>query len=216
MISLENFESLRYFLPEFVIAGTALLIFVLDLILGERGKRIHSWVGILGLAFAGLLSLPAFTPASALGTDTFFLFENMLALDGLTRLFRLFFVLVGILTFLMASRSRELRRGGGEFSALLLIVILGMNLMAASANLLMAYLAMETVSIISYTLVGSLRGSSRSHEAGLKYVIFGGIASGAMLYGFSWLYGMTGTLDIAAMAQIIQHNYVGNELMQCF
>jgi NADH-quinone oxidoreductase subunit N len=212
MVSLENFESLRYFLPEFTIAGTSLLIFVLDLILGKPGRRIHNWIGIAGLALAGLLSLEAFTPASALNADTFFLFENMLALDGLTRLFRLFFVAVGILTLLMSSRSKELERSGGEFPALLLIVVLGMNLMAASANLLMAYLAMETVSIISYTLVGSLRGSSRSHEAGLKYVIFGGIASGAMLYGFSWLYGMTGTLDIAEMAYTIQRIYVGNEL----
>ena len=216
MVSLENFESLRYFLPEFAIAGTALLIFVLDLILGERNKQGLFWVGVLGLGFAGLLSLPAFTPASALDTDTFFLFENMIALDGLTRLFRFFFVLVGILTLLMASRSRELRGGGGEMPALLLIIVLGMSLMASAANLLMAYLAMETVSLLSYTLVGSLRGSSRSHEAGLKYVIFGGIASGTMLYGFSWLYGLTGTLDIAEMAYEIQRIYVGNELSLLF
>ncbi len=204
MVSLENFASLRFFLPEFVLAGTSLLVFVLDLFWGERRSRIYPWIGVLGLLLAGVLSLEAFRPASGLAADSFYFFEGLLALDGFTTLFRLFFALVGVLTLIMATRSLELRGTGGEFTALLLIIVLGMNLMASAANLLMAYLALETVSLISYTLVGSLRGNRRSHEAGLKYVIFGGVASGAMLYGFSWLYGMTGSLDIAEMAYVLQ------------
>lgn len=199
MASLENFGSLRHFLPEFILAGGALLIFVMDLIMGKRCRH-HYWLGIAVLLGAGWATVASMGhhDGSSVGV---FLFENMLALDGFTQLFRLFFVLTGVLTLLMAVRSKELAGGGGEFTALLLIIVLGMTLMGSAANLLMAYLAMETVSLLSYTLVGSLRGNRRSHEAGLKYVIFGGVASGAMLYGFSWLYGLTGSLDIAVMAE---------------
>ena len=198
LVSMENVTSLRHFLPELVLAGGSLLIFLLDLIWDRRHRALHPWIGVLFLLVAGMLALPGTGPVHPEGMN---LFENMLVLDGFTRLFRIFFALVGVLTLLMASRSRELRGQGGEFTALLLIVVMGMMLMAGAANLLMAYLAMETVSLLSYTLVGSLKGSRRSHEAGLKYVIFGGVASGAMLYGFSWLYGLTGTLDLAAMAE---------------
>ena len=195
MLSLGNLGSLSHFLPEAILAGGALLVFLLDLVWGQRRRGAYPWLGVTVLLLAGLAAL------AARGGSDLLLFESMLVLDGFTRLFRLVFVLVGVLTLLMAARSRELKNAGGEFTALLLIVVLGMMLMAGAGNLLMAYLAMETVSLLSYTLVGSLRGNERSHEAGLKYVIFGGVASGAMLYGFSWLYGLTGTLDLAAMAE---------------
>ena len=204
MVVLENFASLRQFVPEIVLAGAALAVFILDLVWGAKRRRIYPWIGVGGLVLAGIFSLEALRPATGLAARDFYFFEGLLAFDGLTQLFRLFFALVGVLTLIMVTRSRELKETGGEFTAILLIVILGMNLMAQSANLLMAYLAMETVSMLSYTLVGSLRGNRRSHEAGLKYVIYGGIASGAMLYGFSWLYGATGTLDIPRIAASLQ------------
>ena len=199
MVSLENFGSLSHFLPEFIVAGGALLIFLLDLIRG-RHCRFHGWLGIALLVGAGWATV------ASLGTETggVYLFENMLALDGFTQLFRLFFLLTGVLTLIMAARSKELANRGAEFTALLLIIVLGMMLMAGAANLLMAYLAMEMVSLLSYTLVASIKGNQRGNEAGLKYVIFGGVASGAMLYGFSWLYGLTGSLDIAVIAQTLQ------------
>ncbi|MBM4116606.1 NADH-quinone oxidoreductase subunit N [bacterium] len=197
MVALENFGSLKHFLPECLLMGGALLVLVLDMVWGARRRALYPWLGVGVLALAGLAALPG----AGLRGEGLALFEQMFTLDGFTRVFRLFFVLVGALTLLMAARSRELRGAGGEFTGLTLIVVLGMILMAGAGNLVMAYLAMETVSLLSYTLVGSLRGNRRSHEAGLKYVIFGGVASGAMLYGFSWLFGLTGTLDLAAMGE---------------
>jgi NADH-quinone oxidoreductase subunit N len=68
-----------------------------------------------------------------------------------------------------------------------------MFLMASAADLLMAYLSLETVSLISYILTGFRRADRRANEAALKYVIYGGVASGVMLYGISLLYGLFGT-----------------------
>ena len=75
-----------------------------------------------------------------------------------------------------------------------------MFLMASAANLLMAYLALEFVSLTSYVLTGHLKNNRRSGEAALKYLIFGGVASGAMIYGMSWLFGLTGAMDYAGIA----------------
>ena len=73
---------------------------------------------------------------------------------------------------------------------MLLAGTLGMFLMASASNLLMAYLSLEFVSLTSYVLTGFLRHSRRSGEAALKYLIYGGVASGTMIYGMSWIFGL--------------------------
>tara|TARA_B100000029_G_scaffold507856_1_gene593424 strand:- start:525 stop:1724 length:1200 start_codon:yes stop_codon:yes gene_type:complete len=84
----------------------------------------------------------------------------------------------------------------GEYYTLLLTVLLGLMLMVSSMNLIMIYLAIETVSIASYILAGMKTADKASNEASLKYVIFGSFASGIMLYGMSWLYGISGSTNI--------------------
>src|SRR6185503_3008222 len=103
----------------------------------------------------------------------------------------------------MSLHSREVRGrpNEGEYYALLVSSGLGMFLMAGAANLLMAYLALEFVSLTSYVLTGFLRHNRRSGEAALKYLIYGGVASGAMIYGMSWVFGLTGALDYAGIAK---------------
>jgi NADH-quinone oxidoreductase subunit N len=78
---------------------------------------------------------------------------------------------------------------------------LGMNLMAASADLIMLYLAIETTSIPLYILAGFLTKDDKSTEAGFKYLLFGALTSSIMLYGFSLLYGFAGTTNLYSLAQ---------------
>ncbi len=185
---MENLSSLSRFAPELWLMAGIIFAF-----LGSLSKKLSG--GPL------IFVLLAITAAMAqVGSEPTPLFEGLIVADGFTHLFRLFFLIVGVLTILMAAYSKELEKQGSEFSALVLTVVLGMMLMASSRNLLMAYLAMETVSIVSYALVASLKGNLRSREAGIKYIIYGGLASGAMLVGMSFLYGMTGSLDFGGIA----------------
>jgi len=85
----------------------------------------------------------------------------------------------------------------GEYYGLLVSSTLGMYFMSSASNLLMAYLALEFVSLTSYALTGFLRHDRRSGEAALKYLIYGGVASGTMIYGMSWIFGLTGSMDFA-------------------
>jgi NADH-quinone oxidoreductase subunit N len=85
-----------------------------------------------------------------------------------------------------------------------------MCLLAGAQNLLMLYLALELVSLPSYVLAGFRHGDRMSSEAALKYVIFGAAASGLMLYGFSLLYGLAGTLDLPGIGEtVVSRGFAG-------
>lgn len=75
-----NWMSLKHFLPEFILAGTALLILVLDLVAGDRRRSLWPWLGIVGLGLAGV--------AAAGVSPDILLFENMIAADGFSLLLR--------------------------------------------------------------------------------------------------------------------------------
>src|SRR5919108_4726077 len=82
-------------------------------------------------------------------------------------------------------------------------LVLGMMLMAEASDIVMLYIAVELVSLMSYVLAGFRRRDRKSAEAALKYVIYGGAASGVMLFGLSLLYGLTGHTQLSLINQEI-------------
>ncbi len=107
-------------------------------------------------------------------------------------------------TILFSLRSEELdAKLKGEYYALLLAITFGMFLMASSTNLLMIFISLETVSLTSYILAGFLTHSPRSSEAAFKYITYGAVASGTMLFGLSMLFGMAGTGDLTQISSQI-------------
>ena len=192
-------QDLVRFAPELALTATVFAVLFFDLLLKRSGKRLfvlHT-LGILGLVGAGfaLLLLPKGDVS---------LFSGMLALDGMARFFKGLFVvaaLFGVMFGVLADEIPEERFG--EYLLLLLCLTLGLSLLSSAQNLLMIYLSLELVSLPSYVLAGFRRGDKRSSEAALKYVIYGGAASGVMLYGFSLLYGLAGTLDLAGLGRYV-------------
>jgi NADH-quinone oxidoreductase subunit N len=206
---LNNTESLRYFTPELALIGAILLIIVWDLI--AKGK--NKLRGILVIAFAALGvsgGMSAWLLASNVEGKN--LFYGLLAFDRFSNMFRILFALVtgAIVIFsippipeghtLPDRGVRNDKRDEGEFFTLLMVLTLGMNLMAESRSLLMIYLSLELVSVISFVMAGFKINDAKSSEAALKYVIFGGVASGIMLYGMSWIFGLTQTLYLGECA----------------
>ena len=192
-MALGTIDSLKYFLPELILVWTLAVVIVVDLALRERQDR--RW-GTAAIALAGLV-LAGFYTVMLGDAPQGTLFTRMVVLDHFGVLLRALFILTAILVLLLSVPSRELSRlNQGELFALLLAVTVSMMWMANSINLLMMYLALEMVSVCSYIMVGYLKGERLSNEASLKYILFGAIATGTMLYGLSLLYGLTGTLDI--------------------
>ena len=128
------------------------------------------------------------------------LFHGMVALDNFSLFFKMLTLAALVAAIWMSIGSGEVRQVHlGEYYIVLLTCGLGMFFMASANNLLMAYLGLELVSLTSYILTGMLPHNRRSAEAALKYLIYGGVASGAMIYGMSWVFGMAGSLDYAAI-----------------
>src|SRR5262249_31225995 len=94
-------------------------------------------------------------------------------------------------------------QGQGEFYALMLAVTISNLLLATANDLAMLYLALEMVSLASYIMVAYIKGDRLSNEASLKYILFGAVSTGAMLYGLSLLYGMTGTTSLPGIREAL-------------
>src|SRR4029077_546354 len=137
------------------------------------------------------------------GHPAAWLFDRMIVLDAFSVFFKVLLGLALLAVVWMSLGSNEVRGqpNEGEYFALLLSSGLAMFLMASAGTPLMAYLSCEFVSLTSYVLTGFLRHNRRSGEAALKYLIYGGVASGAMIYGMSWVFGLTGAMDYAGIAR---------------
>ena len=186
---MNNLQSIQYFLPELLIVQLALSIIILDLL------SLKKWVNLcvyIGFGCIALLLCQLSSP-----NDGFSIFNGMLINDSFSYYFK-WIILISTFSIVLVSRySKELdREYWVEFNALILFVLLGMFLMTNSIDLLMIYLSIELVSIPSYILAGILKNDKKSNEASLKYVIFGSFASGLMLFGLSWLYGVSGSTNI--------------------
>ncbi|HYG70600.1 MAG TPA: NADH-quinone oxidoreductase subunit N, partial [Anaeromyxobacteraceae bacterium] len=145
-------------------------------------------LAVLGVAAAFLSAQPA-------GAGS--LFNGMLANDAFATFFKWLFLAAGALTVVIASQGKDFPPARiGTFYALLLAIVLGMFLMASATDLLMMYLGLELVSMTSYVLAGFKKGDRKAAEASLKYVIYGGVASGVMLFGMSYLFGLLGTTNV--------------------
>ncbi|MBY0402389.1 MAG: NADH-quinone oxidoreductase subunit NuoN [Cyanobacteria bacterium] len=92
----------------------------------------------------------------------------------------------------------------GEFYILILGALLGAMFMVAASDLIMLFVGLETLGISSYIMAGYLRGDAKSIEASLKYLVYGGVSTAVILFGFSLLYGFTKSTNYFEMTQAIQ------------
>jgi NADH-quinone oxidoreductase subunit N len=176
-----------------ILLGVALL--VVDWFMPVAHKR---WLGIAAalalLVFCGLSFLqPAASPQYAFG--------HSYVLDDLALFFKRFFLLAGVLVLLWAVEFGDRLRGGvAEFYALLVFALAGMMFTASANNLAMLFVSIELVTISFYVLAAYQRQVRESLEAGVKYLIMGGLASAFMVFGIALIFGITGTIEFEILA----------------
>jgi NADH-quinone oxidoreductase subunit N len=192
MLTQQILDSLSKFYPETILSAAFLVIVFVELFF-KRKTRISGWIAIAGLLLALVFTfMQVNIPPQAL-------FFSMIVIDPFASFFKILLILSGVLIVLFSFMSDEVKNcefKTQEYYALILSLTLGGFLMASSVNLLMMYLALELSSLSSYVLAGYFKKSKRSTEAALKYVIYGGVSSGLMLFGISILYGICGSTDI--------------------
>lgn len=188
--------DLAVLLPELLLVATVVAVLLADVIWRRDASR-----GTVLLALAGVGLAAAAVALFLVPVPEARLVFGMVAVDRFSVFFRWLFLLSALLAVAFVGRSDEIpARRTAEYLALILSIAVGLCLLASAQHLLLLYLALELVSVPSYVLAGFRHGDRRSSEAALKYVIYGGVASGVMLYGLSWLYGLTGTLDLAEIS----------------
>ncbi|MCY3000725.1 MAG: NADH-quinone oxidoreductase subunit N [Planctomycetota bacterium] len=187
-------DGLASIAPEIVLTVTALGALVLDLVAKGRDSVRVGYLTLAGLAATAWFLFGQWGQPSHTA-------YGMVAIDQFGNFFKLFSTaaLAIVVLFVMHDR-RERRHGIGEYYFLLLGALIGIFFMVSTGNLLLMVLGFELLSLSSYSLSGFHKGNRKSAEASMKYVIFGGLSTGIMVYGISLLYGLTGTIDLAKMA----------------
>ena len=179
--------------PEVCLTLTALAALVLDLVTKGRDSRRVGWFSLAGLAATAWFLCAQWGQAPQV-------VFGMVSVDQFAGFFKLFTVMsLAVVVMFVMNDKRERKHGIGEYYFLLLGAALGVFFMVGTTNLLLMVLGLELLSLASYALAGFHKADRRSAEASMKYVIFGGLSSGIMIYGVSLLYGLTGTIDLAQM-----------------
>ena len=188
--------NLELLTPELSLVAFAIIVILLDLFIQRKG-----WLVVVGIA--GIVVSAGFTLAMWEGGSQA-IFNNMLAVDNFALFFKLLFLGIAALVILSSvDYVSKFARFQGEYYALILISTLGMMLMAATAELISLYIALELTSISLYVLVGFLK-DSKSSEASLKYMLLGAVASAVLLYGMALVFGFTGKTQLGEIALAIQ------------
>ncbi len=188
-------------IPELILLVTACLILLVEPFLkaGPAGKSDKT--PVLAIALTGLIASLAVSIA-LVGEDRVS-FAGMLVLDDWAVFFKVLFATGAILAILMSPMYLEAYgRHLGEYYALLLFAVIGMNLMAAARDFILLYVALELMAISSYILAGFFRNRVRSNEAALKYFLTGTFASAIMLYGMSLVYAQSGATGYSAVGWV--------------
>lgn len=180
--------------PEIILSLVGILLLLGSALVPQARQRPLAWLAGAGYVGAGVAAV-------ALPHNGEVALQGAVVLDPLTLVFRLLFVTAGLLVTMFSvdfimTRGKDL----GEFLSLLAFATTGAMTLAASWNIVSLYVALELLSVSSYVLAAFLRDQPRSHEAGLKYLLNGALASAVLLFGLSLAYGLSGETAIPAMA----------------
>lgn len=200
------YQSLELIRPEIVLSIALIVLVIFDLIF-HVDKKIIPYVALVGLIATGIFTLLnpqsgfAFQQTNLMGKIGIF------AVDSFGNYFKILIIISSILIVLYSFSSEEINKIQeriGEYYALIFGMILGMFFIVSATDLILVYLSLELMSLSSYVLAGFTKLRDRNSEASLKYLIYGAVSSGLMLYGISLIYGLTGSTNFYIVNMILQ------------
>ncbi|MFN2176888.1 MAG: NADH-quinone oxidoreductase subunit N [Anaerolineales bacterium] len=190
-----NYSMLLAILPQILLVILGGIVLILELVLSKDQYRNIGWVTAIGMAFILLLSIPTIPKESGELT-----WGGMIKHDWIGYIFTVMVVFGAGISALFAMDFKSLGKQGGFF-VLIISATLGMSFMASAADLVLLFVAIETSSLSLYILASLFTNEDESAEAGFKYFLFGALTSTIMLYGFSLLYGFSGSTNIYRIAE---------------
>ncbi len=211
-------ETIRLLLPEIILAAMAMAIYVAATFQGGRNREAWSLVAVATYAGAALILLMQSGSTVQVGASKGTAWQlwagglssstGPLVIDFLAYGFRWLALVLGVLFTLTVSRLAD-RESAGEFIATLMLLVVGMMLVSSANELVLLFVALELISIPTYVLLFLGRRDRASSEATAKYFFLSVFSSAILLYGFSFLYGLTGTTNLAELWQRAGTSLVG-------
>jgi NADH-quinone oxidoreductase subunit N len=184
--------------PEITLLTLICVVLIADLFVKDEQRVATFWLSIAALV------VTAWALIATAPTSPTVIFDGSYISDALSQVLKLAAIGVVAVGFLYARdylQQNELLKG--EFYLLGLFGLLGMMIMISANSLLTMYLGLETLSLSLYALVAFDRNSATAAESAMKYFVLGAIASGSLLYGISWIYGLTGSLQFDEIAAVV-------------
>ena len=194
-------------LPEVFLLAAVFCVLILDLFLAKSMKIVTFLLTQFSLLVTALLiyNSMGYDPTAATPVLKHIAFNGMYVKDALADVLKISMLLIASAAFIYSrayQRDRDMYTG--EYFSLGLFAILGMMIMVSANSMLLLYLGLELLSLAMYAMVALQRGNGRASEAAMKYFVLGAIASGMLLYGMSFIYGLSGHLDLAGIAAYIK------------
>jgi len=191
-------QHLSIMVPEMFVAVMAMVMLLWSLFLTKEKSYVIAWMGIATCVATIPLLL---SQAGSIGLTTFY---GFFILDPFAVYCKLLLLLATLVSMVISIEYMRKEKNVSEYYVIMLFALLGMMLMVSATNFIMMYLGAELMALSVYILVAYQRDMLRSSEAALKYFVLGSLASGMMLYGISFLYGVTGHLDFLAVGIALQ------------
>lgn len=199
MITFSYLELVRLALPEAIVVLAALAVLSVDVVfLRTVEMRLRYSVGV-AISLAGCAAAMAWILHAPQSVNVL---NGMLALNPLVQHVQIAVLVLTILTVLLAAES-AFTEHVSEYLAMILLATASMMFLVGTQNLLVVFLALEFLSLSLYILAAFDKTSTQSGEAALKYFLFGGISAAFLLFGFSLLYGLSGSTNFAGIAASI-------------
>lgn len=184
----DYYRQLSFLAPHLIITVGILFAALWNLFV-PTARGMTPFVSLASLGGAGFLL------AGQMNT-TQKLFGGVFTVDPLYALFSLLGILVGIIVVLMSmGYDHKFGKNGGEYYAILLTAILANLFLAGSTDLIMLFVALETLSICCVLLSGFVKKDVKSQEASLKYLLSTAATTATLLYALSFLYGLSGSTN---------------------
>jgi NADH-quinone oxidoreductase subunit N len=176
--------------PQAQLTIFGLAILLIDFLLPRQWKHLNAISALVAVLFSGF-ALWRLRNVSAMG------FGGTILVDPFAIFFGFIFLASTLLVILLSVRYLEIEEEHrGEYYALMLFATVGMMFMASGTDLVVLFVALETMALSFYVLAGFLRREKKSNEGALKYLLLGAFSSGLLAYGFSVLYGISGSTNL--------------------
>ncbi len=185
-----TFESLIPFAPEIILVIAALTVMIIGLFMETSSKKLLGYFSIVAL----LASIAVIIAKGVYEVELTGFLAGSLTIDPMSQFFKLTFLLVSLLVVIASIKEFEEHSNQDEYYTLILLGTVGMMLVASAVDIVTMFIGFELASLSTYVLAGFNKNEPKNIEAAVKYFIIGAVSSTILLFGLSYLYGLSGGL----------------------